>query len=59
VEAGRANFGVVLVYDVSHWGRFQDADESAYYEYLYKKSGVPVIYCTEVLRMMGAWSQHS
>ena len=47
VEAGRASFDVILVYDVSRWGRFQDVDESAYYEYLCKKSGVPVIYCTE------------
>lgn len=54
VEAGRANFGVVLVYDVSRWGRFQDADESAYYEYLCKKSGVPVIYCTEDFKNDGS-----
>ena len=27
VEAGRANFETILVYDVSRWGRFQDADE--------------------------------
>src|SRR4051812_29688014 len=32
VQNGRADFGVLLVYDVSRWGRFQDADESAYYE---------------------------
>ena len=31
VESGRADFSLVLVYDVSRWGRFQDADESAYY----------------------------
>ena len=32
VETGIAEFNVILVYDVSRWGRFQDADESAYYE---------------------------
>ena len=32
VEAGTADFQMILVYDVSRWGRFQDADESAYYE---------------------------
>jgi DNA invertase Pin-like site-specific DNA recombinase len=37
VEAGTANFEAILVYDVSRWGRFQDADESAYYEYLCKR----------------------
>lgn len=34
VQDGTADFEVILVYDVSRWGRFQDADESAYYEYL-------------------------
>jgi len=31
VENGHSDFGMILVYDVSRWGRFQDADESAYY----------------------------
>ena len=31
VQDGSADFEVILVYDVSRWGRFQDADESAYY----------------------------
>jgi DNA invertase Pin-like site-specific DNA recombinase len=47
VETRRNSFGVVLVYDVSRWGRFQDADESAYYEYVLKKAGVHVHYCAE------------
>src|SRR5688572_10660697 len=34
VTAGRADFRAILVYDVSRWGRFQDADESGYYEYI-------------------------
>ena len=34
VENGTADFSAILVYDVSRWGRFQDADESAYYEYI-------------------------
>jgi Recombinase len=38
----------VLVYDVSRWGRFQDANESAHYEYLCKSSGVPIHYCAEM-----------
>jgi DNA invertase Pin-like site-specific DNA recombinase len=32
VEQGSADFSLVLVYDVSRWGRFQDADESAFWE---------------------------
>jgi DNA invertase Pin-like site-specific DNA recombinase len=47
VEANLADYEVLLVYDVSRWGRFQDADESAYYEYLCKRAGVRVIYCAE------------
>jgi DNA invertase Pin-like site-specific DNA recombinase len=47
VTEGTANFTDILVYDVSRWGRFQDADESAYYEYLCKKAGVKVHYCAE------------
>jgi DNA invertase Pin-like site-specific DNA recombinase len=34
VQTGKADFTTILVYDVSRWGRFQDADESAYYEYI-------------------------
>ena len=35
------------MYDISRWGRFQDADESAYYEYICKRAGISVIYCAE------------
>jgi DNA invertase Pin-like site-specific DNA recombinase len=47
VQAGKAEFAMVLVYDVSRWGRFQDADESAYYEYICKRAGIIVEYCAE------------
>ena len=40
VQSGRADFEFVLVYDVSRWGRFQDADESGYYEYICKRAGI-------------------
>ena len=40
VQNGRADFGAILVDDISRWGRFQDADESAYYEYLCKREGI-------------------
>lgn len=43
----RRPFEAILVYDVSRWGRFQDTDESAYYEYVCKRAGAPVIYCGE------------
>lgn len=47
VEAGTADFDVILVYDVSRWGRFQDADESAYYEYICRRANIEVQYCAE------------
>ncbi|AHX12010.1 serine recombinase [Dyella jiangningensis] len=47
VRSGKPAFSAVLVYDISRWGRFQDADESAYYEYLCRRSGIRVFYCTE------------
>jgi DNA invertase Pin-like site-specific DNA recombinase len=47
VEAGSADFQIILVYDVSRWGRFQDADESAYYEYICRRAGIQVAYCAE------------
>ena len=37
VLEGKAHYKSILVYDVSRWGRFQDADESAYYEYICKQ----------------------
>ena len=47
VESGVAEFSVILVYDVTRWGRFQDTDESAYYEYRCRKAGMQVAYCAE------------
>lgn len=48
VMEGQLDFHAVLVYDVSRWGRFQDTDEAAHYEYLCKSSGVPIHYCAEM-----------
>jgi DNA invertase Pin-like site-specific DNA recombinase len=47
VESGNVDFSVVLVYDVSRWGRFQDIDESAYYEFICKRAGISIEYCAE------------
>jgi len=47
VQAGTTDFQIILVYDVSRWGRFQDADESAYYEYICRRAGIQVAYCAE------------
>ena len=47
VTGGLADFTCILVYDVSRWGRFQDADESAHYEYICRRAGIAVHYCAE------------
>lgn len=47
VVSGTARYQAILVYDVSRWGRFQDADESAHYEFLCKMEGIRVHYCAE------------
>ena len=47
VTAGNTPFRAILVYDVSRWGRFQDTDEAAHYEFLCKSAGIPVHYCAE------------
>jgi DNA invertase Pin-like site-specific DNA recombinase len=56
VEEGTAKFSTLLVYDVSRWGRFQDSDESAYYEYILKRAGITVQYCAEQFENDGSMS---
>lgn len=52
VQFGLADFD--WVYDVSRWGRFQDIDESAYYEFICKKAGIKVHYCEEAFQNDGS-----
>nr|WP_283808823.1 recombinase family protein [Tardiphaga sp. P9-11] len=47
VQSQQAAFKAILVYDVSRWGRFQDADEGAYHEHLCSRAGIRVHYCGE------------
>ena len=47
VQAGSVPFSIILVLDVTRWGRFQDADESAYYEYICRRAGIDVRYVAE------------
>lgn len=47
VTSGQAHFESILVLDITRWGRFQDADESAYYEYICKKAGIRIHYVSE------------
>ena len=47
VQNGEPGYQAILAYDISRWGRFQDSDESAYYEYICKRAGIQVLYCAE------------
>src|SRR5688572_28337311 len=40
-------FPYTTLFRSSRWGRVQDADESAYYEYICKRVGIAVHYCAE------------
>lgn len=53
VQAGGCDFAAILVYDVSRWGRFQDCDESAFYEHICARAGVQVHYCAEPFKNDG------
>ncbi len=56
VRSGETDFKAILVYDVSRWGRFQDADESAYYEFICREVGIAVHYCAEQFENDGSLS---
>ncbi|TPN26645.1 recombinase family protein [Mesorhizobium sp. B2-3-3] len=47
VEGGTADFETIIVYDVSRWGRFQNINESASYEYRCQMAGVRIEFCAE------------
>ncbi|MCI3133133.1 recombinase family protein [Phenylobacterium aquaticum] len=54
VLGGDAGFEVILTLDISRWGRFQDLDESAHYEFVCRQAGVGVEYCAEPFENDGA-----
>lgn len=43
----KISISVLLVYDVSRFGRFQDTDEAGHYCHLIQQNGVRIIYCAE------------
>ncbi len=47
IRDGQKDYEVVLVYDVSRWGRFQNPDEAAYHEFVCSLGGVRVVYVAE------------
>jgi len=44
VIGNKEEFQYILVLDVSRWGRYQDINQSAYFEFLCKKNGKQVVY---------------
>jgi len=48
------DFRAVLVYDVSRWGRFQNPDQGASYEYLLQAANIPIHYCAESFQNDGS-----
>ncbi|RVB69691.1 recombinase family protein, partial [Mesorhizobium sp. M7A.F.Ca.CA.004.06.1.1] len=44
VVTGQGGFSVILVLDVSRWGRFQDTDQAAHYEFICRDAGINVHY---------------
>ena len=52
VQNHTAEWKAILVYDVTRWGRFQDPDEAAYYEFACKLAGYPVIYTAEAFNQI-------
>ncbi|MBR0758274.1 recombinase family protein [Bradyrhizobium jicamae] len=56
VQLARADFSCVLFYDVTRWGRFQDVDESAYYEFICKQAGISVHYCEDDFENDGSFA---
>src|SRR6478672_9745560 len=41
------SYADVMGYDVSRWGRFQNIDESASYEYRCQRAGIRIEFCAE------------
>lgn len=55
---GEAIFRTILVYDVSRWGRFQDIDQAAHYEFLCRDAGINIEYCAEPFTNDGSLIAH-
>ncbi len=56
VVEGSNRYQTILVYDVSRWGRFQDTDESAHYEFICRSAGISLHYCAEPFQNDGSLS---
>ena len=59
VRTDNVDFTMILVYDISRWGRFQDADESASYDFARRRAGITVEYCAEQFENDGSAASES
>jgi DNA invertase Pin-like site-specific DNA recombinase len=59
VQSGAASFQAILVYDVSRWGRFQDADEGHITNTFALGRGSEFTIAANNLTMMGASARSS
>ena len=51
VQNKTADFTTILVYDISRWGRFQDADKSLTLDEIAKSEGIVPSYVTRLFRL--------
>jgi len=54
IQRGHPGYEAILVLDVSRWGRFQNVDEAAFYEFLCWRAGVRVCYVAELFENDGS-----
>jgi DNA invertase Pin-like site-specific DNA recombinase len=47
IRTGQFSFKALLILDVSRWGRYQNVDESAHYEFMCWEAGIDVRFCVE------------
>lgn len=54
VQAGRHAFKALLILDVSRWGRYQNPDEFAHYDFICWEAGLDVRFCVEAFENDGS-----
>ncbi len=54
IRTGQFTFKALLILDVSRWGRYQNPDEFAHYEFICWEAGVDVRFCVEAFENDGS-----
>lgn len=50
VLSGTVEYNVILLRDITRWGRFQDIDEAAHYEFICRRAGFEIHYADEPVK---------